>query len=69
MKEGWGGFEDYPELPVLSLRGEEEMPTQNRAERGKKRAEEQESSTTKLFSLLIEMREDIKRRENSSRKN
>ena len=43
--------------------GEEEMPTHNRVERGQKRAEKQESNTTKLLSLLTKMREDMKRRE------
>ena len=33
-----GGFEDYPEQPVLSLSAEEIVPAQNRVERGKKRA-------------------------------
>ena len=41
---------------MLSPSVEEIMPTQNRVERGKRRAEEQESSNSELFSLLTEMR-------------
>ena len=37
---GGGEFEDYLEQPVISPRDEKEIPTQNIAERGKKRAEE-----------------------------
>ena len=39
------------------------IPAQSRAERGNRTAEEQESSTVTLFSLLIEMREEMKRRD------
>ena len=38
------------------------MPTHNRAERGKRRVGEQESNTSELFSLLTEMRGEMKRR-------
>ena len=48
---------------MLSPRDEEEMPAHNRAKREKKRAEEQESSASELLSLLTEMREDMKRRD------
>ena len=33
-----GGFECYPEQPLLSPSAEETLPAQNRAERGKRRA-------------------------------
>ena len=46
---------------MLSPKNEEEMPTHNRVERGKKRVEEQESSAFELLFLLIEMREVMKR--------
>ena len=39
------------------------VPTQNRAERGKRRAKKQESSNSELFSLLIEIREEMKMRD------
>ena len=56
MWGGGGGVEDYPEQPVLSLRAEEIVHAHNREKKGKKRAEEQESNNSELFSLLIEMR-------------
>ena len=52
---------------MLSPSLEETLPAQNRAKRGKRRAEEQESNTSKLFSLLIEMREEMKRRDEQFR--
>ena len=58
-----GGFEDYPEQPVLFPSVEETLLAQNIAERGKRRSEEQESSTYELFSLLTYKREKIKRRD------
>ena len=67
-ERGWGGgFEDYLEQPVLSPNVEETLPTQNRAERGKRRAGEQESINFELFSLLTEMREKMKRRDEQFR--
>ena len=49
---------------MLSPKVEEEtMPTQNRAEKGNMIVEEQENNTSGLFSLLTEMREEIKRRD------
>ena len=48
---------------MLSPKEEEEIPTHNRAEKGKKRIEEQESSASKLLSLITEMREDMKRKD------
>ena len=62
-EEIWG-FEDYPKQPMLSPSAAEILLAQNIAERGKRRAEEQESSTYELFSLLTEMREEM----SSSRK-
>ena len=53
------GFKDYPKQLVLSPSIEEKVPTQNRVERGK----EQESNNSELFSLLTEMREEMKRRD------
>ena len=47
---------------MLSPRAEETMHAQNIAERRKRRAEEQESSNSELFSLLTAMREEMKRR-------
>ena len=35
---------------------------QNIAERGKRRSKEQETTTSELFSLLTDMREEMKRR-------
>ena len=67
---GGGGcwVEDYPEQPVLTLRAEEDMmPTKNKAERGNIIAQEQESNTSGLFSLLTEMREDMKRKDEQFR--
>ena len=58
------GFEDYSEQPVLSPSVEEIVFAHNRAKIGTRRAEEQESSNSKMFSPLIEMREYM----NSSRK-
>ena len=61
---GGGVFEDYPEQQVLSPRAEENiMPTQNKTERGNMTAKEQESNTLGFFSLLTEMREEMKRRD------
>ena len=48
---------------MLSPVGEEEMAAQNRAERGQKRGEEQESKASELLSLLTDMREYMKRRD------
>ena len=48
---------------MLSSRAEETMHTQNISEIGKIRAEEQESNNFELFSLLAEMREEMKRRD------
>ena len=56
-----GGFEDYPEQPMLSPTTKEAASAPIRAkEKGKRRAEEQESSNSKLLSLLKEMREEMK---------
>ena len=46
---------------MLSPSLEETFPAQNRAKIRKMRLKEQESSTSELFSLLIEMREEMKR--------
>ena len=48
---------------MLSPRAEEIVYAHNKAERGKKRAEDQESSNSELFSLLIEMSEEMKKRD------
>ena len=63
LKKGEGGFKEYPEKPVLSSSAEEAVITQNKAKNGKRRAEEQESRNSKLFSLLTEMREEMKMRD------
>ena len=52
---------------MLSPREEEEMSSHNKVERGKKRAEEQESNASELLSLLIEMREKMQRRDEQLR--
>ena len=57
-----GCFEYYAEQSVLSPSAEDTLHAQNIVERGKRRAEEQESITLELFSLLTEMREEMKRR-------
>ena len=62
-------FEDYSKKLVLFPRDEEEMPAHNKAERGKKGAEEQKNNEYELLSLLTEMREDQKRRDEQLRKN
>ena len=41
---------------------EETVPAHNRVERGKRITKEQESSNSKLFSLLTEVREKMKRK-------
>ena len=46
---------------MLSPKAEEIMLAQNRAGRGKKRAEEKESNNYELLYLLIEMRVEMKR--------
>ena len=61
--EEMGGFEDYPEQPVLSPSAEETLSAQNIEERGKRIAEEQDSNNSEMYSLLIEMREEMKRRD------
>ena len=43
---------------MLSPSVEETVPAQNRAQRGKRRAEGQESSNSELFFLLTEMRDE-----------
>ena len=48
---------------MLSPSAEETLPTQNKAKKGKMRVEEQESNTFELLSLLTEMRDEIKRRD------
>ena len=55
-----GGFEDYLEKSVLSSNAEETLHDHNRAERGKRIEEEQDSNTYELFYLLTEMREEMK---------
>ena len=57
-----GGL-DYLEQLVLSPSVEETLPAHNRAERGKRGVEEKEGCTFELFSLLREMRREIKRRD------
>ena len=53
---------------MLSPKAEEDtIPAQSRAERGSRTAEGQESSTTTLFSLMTEMREEMKRRDEQFR--
>ena len=47
---------------MLSLKAKEEtIPAHNIVERGNRTTEEQESSTLGLFSLLTEIREEMKR--------
>ena len=48
---------------MLSPRDEEEMSAHNRVERRKKKVKEQDSNASELLSLLTEMREDMKRRD------
>ena len=49
---------------MLPPRAEEDiMSAHNRAEKGNMTVEEQESNTSGLFSLLIEMKEEMKRRD------
>ena len=48
---------------MLSPNAKEIVPTQNIAERGKRRAKEQENNNSEPFSLLTEMREEMKRRD------
>ena len=53
---------------MLSRRAEEDMmPTQNIAEIGNIIAQEQESNTSGMFSLLTEMRKEMKRRDEQFR--
>ena len=53
---------------MLSLRAKEDtMPAHSREERGSRTAKGQESITSGLFSLLIEMREEMKRRDEQFR--
>ena len=59
-----GGFEYYPEQPMLSPSVEETLHAQNLVERGKRRAKEQESSTS---TLLTKMRKEMKRRDEQFR--
>ena len=55
---------------MLSPRVEEDtIPAQSRAKRGNKTVEGQESNTLGLFSLLIEMREEVKRRDERRNEN
>ena len=61
--EEMGGFKDYPKQPMLSPRAKKIMSSHNRAEKRKRSAEEQESSNSELFSLLTEIREGMKRRD------
>ena len=62
-EERGGGFEDYSEQPVLSSSSEETVPAQNREEKGKRKIKEQESSNSELFSLLTEIGEEMKMRD------
>ena len=48
---------------MISPSAEETLPTKNREEIGKTRAKEQDSNTFELFSLLTEIREKMKRRD------
>ena len=53
---------------MLSSRAEEDtIPAQKRAERGSRTVEGQESSTEALLSLLIEIREELKKRDEQFR--
>ena len=53
---------------MLSPKAEEEtMFAHNKAKRGKKRAEEQESNASELLFLLTEMRKDLKKRDEQFR--
>ena len=52
---------------MLSRNAEETLPAQNKEERGKRRVEEQESNTSKIYSLLTKMREEMKRRDEQFR--
>ena len=53
---------------MLSPRAEEDiMPAQNRAERGNRTTEEQESSISRLFFLLTRMSEEMKKRDEQFR--
>ena len=57
------GFDDNLEQPVLSFSVEEMVPTYNRAKRGKRIVEKQKRNNSELFSLLTEMREEMKIRD------
>ena len=58
---GGGGYDAYLEQLVLSPTVEEAAPTQVRDEtRGKKRAEAEESNTSKLLILMKEMRDGMR---------
>ena len=48
---------------MLSPSAEEIVLAHNRAEQGKRKAEVQKSSNSELFPLLIDMREEMKRRD------
>ena len=52
---------------MISSSAKETVPAQNIAKRGKRIAEEQESNNFELFSLLTEMREEMKRRDEQLR--
>ena len=53
---------------MLSPSTEETLAAYNRVERGKRRTYEQEGSTFELFSLLLEMTKEMKRRDEQFRK-
>ena len=58
------GFEDYTEQPVLSPTIEEAALAPIRAEeKGKRRVEAKENYNTEMLSLLKEMREELKQRD------
>ena len=48
---------------MLSPIAEEIVPAHNRAGRGRRREEKQDSSNSELFSLPTEMRKEIKKRD------
>ena len=61
---GRGDFEDYTEQPVLFSNAEETIPALVRVEeRGKRRAEVQENNNYEPLSLLTEMRDEMRIRD------
>ena len=69
VKKGGGGlFEAHLEQPLLSPTTEEATPAQRRGEiRGKERAEEQENNIFELLTLIKEIRDEMRGRDEQLR--